>query len=324
MQSVCRRNIPGEIFDLAGKRRGNDDASMNKERQKLGCKSPLNIPHKGIIFAPRLSCFGFLLFLLVSLVQPPRAVGQKSFPYETSSEVDLPLLGSGAALFGLGYWADARGPDNRPHTLEEIQALSPNLVNGFDRSATSRWSASAAKWSDIFMYSSAVAPLSLSLTGVGSKEPLTLTAMHLETLFLNGGATYLLKNLFRRTRPFVYNRDPDVPDSLKMSRTARRSFPSGHTSTAFASLVFLATVYGKMYPDSDSRSWVWAGCLTTAGVTGYLRYAAGFHYPSDILAGAALGAFVGWLVPQLHEVSTDVPGGGTSKSHMFIGLRMNF
>ena len=41
----------------------------------------------------------------------------------------------------------------------------------------------------------AVAPLSLTFTGTGSKEPLTITAMHLETLLLNGGATYLLKNI---------------------------------------------------------------------------------------------------------------------------------
>ena len=89
-------------------------------------------------------------------------------------------------------------------------------------------------------------------------------------------------------------------------------------------MVFLATVYGKMNPDSSSKDLVWAGCLATASVTGYLRYAAGYHYPSDILAGAALGAFSGWLVPQLHEIDQDGPGGGAAKGSMVMGLSVKF
>jgi len=265
-----------------------------------------------------------LISALISLSLSSAARGQTDFPYELSGEKDLPVLGTSALLFGLGFWADSDDTENRSFILEEIQTLDPADINGFDRSATRRYSPKAAHLSDIFMYSAAVAPLSLTLTDMGSKEPLTMTAMHLETLLLNGGVTYLMKNLFRRTRPFVYNKDPRIPDSLRMSRTARRSFPSGHTSTAFASMVFLATVYGKMNPDSSSKDLVWAGCLATASVTGYLRYAAGYHYPSDILAGAALGAFSGWLVPQLHEIDQDGPGGGAAKGSMVMGLSVKF
>ncbi len=267
----------------------------------------------------------FLATLFVgSLLCSGAAVGQPDFPYETKSEADLAVLGSSALLFGLGLWADSESLDNRPFILEEIQTLDPLNISKFDRSATSRYSPRAAKLSDIFMYSSVVAPLALTLTSTGSKEPLTITAMHLETLLLNGGVTYLMKNLFRRTRPFAYNKDPRIPDSLHLSRTARRSFPSGHTSTAFASMVFLATVYGEMNPESESKNWVWAGCLATAGVTGYLRYAAGYHYPTDILAGAALGAFAGWLVPQLHEIDQDGPGQAAAKGNLVMGLSVNF
>lgn len=260
----------------------------------------------------------------LSLLCAASGGAQTDFPYENSSEADLTVLGSSALLFGFGYWVDSDSPGNRSFILEEVQALDSASINSFDRSATTRYSPQAAKFSDILMYSSAVAPLSLTVTDMGSKEPLTLTTMHLETLLLNGGVTYLMKNLFRRTRPFVYNDDPRIPDSLKLSHTARRSFPSGHTSTAFASMVFLATVYGKMYPNSDARNWVWAGCLTTAGLTGYLRYAAGYHYPSDILAGAALGAFTGWLVPQLHEIDQDGLQEGAAKGSMVMGLSVRF
>ncbi len=273
---------------------------------------------------PRMSLILLTLLYSVSLLQGCPAAAQSDFPYENSAEADLTVVGSSALLFGLGYWVNSESPNNRPFILEEVGALDRSSINSFDQWATYRYSPEAAKISDILMYSSAVAPVSLSLTSMGSKEPLTMTAMHLETLLLNGGVTYLMKNLFRRTRPFVYNDDPRIPNSLRLSHTARRSFPSGHTSTAFASMVFLATVYGKMYPDSEARNWVWAGCLTTAGLTGYLRYAAGYHYPSDILAGAALGAFTGWLVPQLHEIDQDGPHEQAAKGSMVMGLSVRF
>ncbi len=79
-----------------------------------------------------------------------------------------------------------------------------------------------------------------------------------------------------------------------------------------------------MNPDSHSKNLVWAGCLATASVTGYLRYAAGYHFPTDILAGAALGAFTGWLVPQLHEIDQDGPHEGAAKGSMVMGLSVNF
>ncbi len=262
--------------------------------------------------------------LSIALVSGSFQGALAEFPYQTSSGNELPILGSSALLFGLGAWADVSEPGKQPLSLEKITTLDPKMINTLDRAATTNWSPSAAHLSDILMYSAAVAPLSMSLTDVGSKEPLIITTMHFETLLLNGGATYLFKSLFRRTRPFVYNPDQRIPEGLKMSRTARRSFPSGHTSTTFASMVFLATVYGQMYPDSESRKWVWAGCLTTAGVTGYLRYAAGYHYPTDILAGAALGAFTGWLVPQLHEINRDGPEGTISKGNMVLGFTIGF
>jgi membrane-associated phospholipid phosphatase len=66
-------------------------------------------------------------------------------------------------------------------------------------------------------------------------------------------------------------------------------------------VVFLNTVYGKLKPDSPLRPWLWAGSLVAAGTVGYLRYDSGNHFPTDILAGAAIGGLAGWMVPRLHE-----------------------
>jgi membrane-associated phospholipid phosphatase len=62
-----------------------------------------------------------------------------------------------------------------------------------------------------------------------------------------------------------------------------RSFPSGHTSTAFAAAEFLNQEYGTRYP------WISVAGYATAGLTGYLRMYNDQHWLGDVLAGAAIG-----------------------------------
>ncbi len=47
---------------------------------------------------------------------------------------------------------------------------------------------------------------------------------------------------------------------------------------------------------------MWAGSLTLAATTGYMRYQGGKHFPTDIISGAIIGSLAGWGVPKLHEV----------------------
>ncbi|MFI5152872.1 MAG: phosphatase PAP2 family protein [Chitinophagales bacterium] len=70
-----------------------------------------------------------------------------------------------------------------------------------------------------------------------------------------------------------------------------RSFPSGHTSIAFATAASLSIQFKKWYIVVPSFLW--------AASVGYSRMYLGVHYPSDVLAGAVVGAgsaFIGhWL-----------------------------
>jgi membrane-associated phospholipid phosphatase len=264
---------------------------------------------------------GLALALAVLAGTVPGRAAEPPFPYELDNGREAAVLGGAAVLFGAGYLAD-RG--NRSLTPAEIAAHDPAALPAFDRAAAGNWSPRADRASDVLLYGLTAAPLSLMLTDRGGKEPGTLGLMYLQTYALQGGVVYLLKNLVARSRPFVYNDDPAVPADLKASRTARRSFPSGHTSSAFAAMIFTATTYAKLYPDSGSRGWVWGGCLTAAATTAYLRYAAGRHFPTDILAGAAIGSLAGWLVPRWHEAD----GGGlrdpSAKSHPGLTVAWGF
>lgn len=99
---------------------------------------------------------------------------------------------------------------------------------------------------------------------------------------VNAGITAVLKYSIKRDRPFV-----TYPDITKKSKAGSPSFPSGHTSSAFATATSLSLTYPKWYVIVPAFSW--------AGTVGYSRMHLGVHYPSDVLAGAVLGAGSSWL-----------------------------
>jgi membrane-associated phospholipid phosphatase len=53
-----------------------------------------------------------------------------------------------------------------------------------------------------------------------------------------------------------------------------------------------------MLSDCESDS---TGSLFLASVVGYLRYEAGEHFPTDIVAGAVAGSAIGYAIPWMHR-----------------------
>jgi len=73
------------------------------------------------------------------------------------------------------------------------------------------------------------------------------------------------------------------PRPLDEDQTETDSFPSGHATLAFT----MATVAGHKYPRLRIPLY------TAALMTAFSRVYLGRHYPSDVLAGAAIGTLVG-------------------------------
>jgi membrane-associated phospholipid phosphatase len=105
---------------------------------------------------------------------------------------------------------------------------------------------------------------------------------------LNSGITVAMKYSINRTRPFI-----TYSDIVKKSPTGSPSFPSGHTSSAFAAATSLSLMYQKWYIIVPSICW--------AGTVGYSRMHLGVHYPSDVLAGALIGAGSAWLTHYVNK-----------------------
>jgi membrane-associated phospholipid phosphatase len=204
----------------------------------------------------------------------------------------------GGSLVGLG---GSLIFDNQLHplTADQVERLSRSDVNVFDRSATYNYDSNLSGWSNILVDLSILSPLALLAGHSARSQWFQLGVMYGETILLSTIAVTLVKPLAHRTRPYAYH--PDAPISSKLRKDTRRSFYSAHTATAFSSAIFLSAVYSKFYPESRWKFPVTAGSLILASAVGYLRFASGKHFPTDVLAGAAIGSAIGYLVPLLHE-----------------------
>lgn len=95
----------------------------------------------------------------------------------------------------------------------------------------------------------------------------------------------ILKRCIGRARPSALG--PFAYD-LFAWRPEFASLPSGHAATAFSALIAI----GAIFPRARAVMWVYASAIVVS------RVVVSAHYPSDVLAGAAFGAFGAILVRQ--------------------------
>lgn len=94
----------------------------------------------------------------------------------------------------------------------------------------------------------------------------------------------VIRWLVPRSRPFVENQV-----DLLLQVAVSPSFPSGHAAFYFA----LSTV---VYSYNKKAGWCFfAGSVLIA----FSRVICGIHWPSDIVAGAIIGIFFGWLTGRI-------------------------
>ncbi|HET6763580.1 MAG TPA: phosphatase PAP2 family protein [Longimicrobiaceae bacterium] len=125
-----------------------------------------------------------------------------------------------------------------------------------------------------------------------------------EAVALTGVLTTGIKLVAGRARPYV---DTSNPHNFKLMRgrtsDAYQSFPSGHTSTAFAAATALTAEAGEWRPRDR---WIVGGVTyTLATLTGISRIYNNYHWASDVMAGAALGTVTGLAVVRYNHIHQD-------------------
>ena len=107
----------------------------------------------------------------------------------------------------------------------------------------------------------------------------------LSSLFL----TFIIKSLYFRARPFLFGLD--TIDSIAIALINTSSFPSAHAAVAFSALPLLNKKFPRM-------KLLWIIFAVFAGLS---RVYFGFHYLSDVIAGALIGYFMGLFFVKLEE-----------------------
>lgn len=221
-------------------------------------------------------------------------------PYYTEFKRQWPFLIASASIYAAGFILQSTNP-LEPLSEEEIAGLDKNNINSFDRPATANWSTSAATASDYVLLGMTVLPIVFLSEHHLKSDIIPLTMMAVEAYLFNYGVTTISKNLAKRIRPYAYN--PEVPYGEKTGADVRESFFSGHTSQTAASTFLFASVISDYHPNMRPglKTGMWIFAATVPAVEGYLRVAAGKHFPTDVITGYIVGATSGWLIPKLHR-----------------------
>ena len=137
---------------------------------------------------------------------------------------------------------------------------------------------------DYIQYAPGVAVYALNLFGVKGKNNFgNRTAIVAKSLLLNELIVSSLKIWVNEERP----------------NGGDHSFPSGHTSTAFALAHFMHKEYG------EKSIWYSIGAYSCATTVGIMRVAKNAHWISDVIAGAGFGMLSTELVYLTHQYKWD-------------------
>lgn len=142
-----------------------------------------------------------------------------------------------------------------------------------------------------------LAVLLLMIPGTRRTGAVLAAALVLDVILCNG----IIKNAVARMRPF--DRNPLV--ELLIHKPLDYSFPSGHTAASFAAM-------SGLYFAGERH--LWKPVLVLAVLIAFSRLYLYVHYPTDVIGGAVLGMFCGYLAEKLVKRLSERKAGKTDKN----------
>lgn len=121
-----------------------------------------------------------------------------------------------------------------------------------------------------------------------------------EAIAVSGVVTGGIKGFAGRARPYA---SPGAPGDFRLLSGvhdgARQSFPSGHTTSAFAFAAAVDRELRRSHP--KVARWAGPSLYAAAALTGLARMHSDNHWASDVIMGAGIGTVSGLMVARFHE-----------------------
>lgn len=175
---------------------------------------------------------------------------KKSYSYNVSKRDFYKMLYAGVPLIGAGLSVHASNENFKSFRNEYAKQYNTH-------------------YDDILQYTPGMVMLGMKAWGVKGRSSWGRMAVSdAFSIALMGSVVNTLKHT-------VHERRPDGSNS--------RSFPSGHTATAFMCATMLHKEYGHISP------WISIGGYTVATATGVSRILNNKHWISDVMVGAGIG-----------------------------------
>lgn len=167
------------------------------------------------------------------------------------------------------------------HTIPPLINLNRNTRDGVERSMSGK-----IRFDDYSQYLPAGMVYGLNFIGIKGRHNFEDRSLIYSTsTAISGLSVTLMKHALQRSRP-------DGSNGL--------SFPSGHTTTAFAAAHFLFREY------QDQNKWLSLSGYPFAILTGVCRVLNNKHWVGDVVAGAGLGILSTeasyWLLPNTKKL----------------------
>src|SRR5438132_3604593 len=226
---------------------------------------------------------------LALCVVPVRAVAQA--PYRVTWW-DAASVAAGSAIAVIPLVAGL------PQGAPPCAPCDPASLPGIDRAALHTFSKPAGTASHALLVAVAGFAGLASADGANAAAVRGHVVVFANALAWTEATTQWIKVLAHRSRPVLYT---SAAPAAASNRDNRRSFPSGHAAAAFSvATAYLAMARREHLPHRARNTvLLFAGATAVAA----LRVAAGQHFPTDVVGGAAIGGGVGWLVARVHPTA---------------------
>jgi membrane-associated phospholipid phosphatase len=245
--------------------------------------------------APLLLTVAIALCLVV-WSPPARAQEARSGPaYQLKLELDLPIvLIGGATASSFFILPEAPGVACAPD-------CDRSKINRFDRPAAGLYDSSWSTVGNVATATTMAMPIVFILADQGFVDGLNDDLVVAEAALLSSALQVTMSFAVSRPRPRVYGSEASLES--RSNANAARSFFSGHIANTMATSVAALRTYQRLR--RPVVAWILFG-VGAAGSTlvGISRVAAGSHFPSDVIAGAAVGAGMGLALPAVHDSKT--------------------